>query len=604
MAERAPCIVIGVDGGTPTVVEGYAREGALPNISRLMERGTFADACLPAMPTITPTCWATIATGATPAVHGCTCATIHEPGKPLDEAQSAYWSERVRAEFVWEAAERGGLTCLVAAYPTSWPPRLQRGFQIGGPGCGVVEYHNRDKSPGTFLVDGAELQLFTTQDVPQEAATRVALQPGADGRLCADLPARVEHSAWQLEPFGWQAQFHGEDRVRLLDARTSAEVVELQAGQWSGDLRMTLLADGSPREVTYRIKLLDASRSRKCLTVYVTPLADLTERASPAGLGAELNRLGGVAPYWHHGKLMQRKHISHETFLEIERSNFDWRLRALQHVHERTRLDLVFQYSVMIDSINHLHRSVIEGYRDVDEATRQESVALERGAYALIDDFVGEVQGVLGPDATVVLVSDHGSCGYRVPFRPVEALKKAGLLVMRKTPDGEAIDWAASRAVFMHSSYIYVNLEGRDPTGIVPAADYERTVDEIIAALYDAADPETGKRMVALALRREDARVVGLGGESMGDVVFAVAGGIGSPGGGVHAGQIPTARSREGTQCSLLLAAGPGIRKGHRITRTVHQHDIAPTLSRLLDFPRPRDAEGAVIHDMLDDGTP
>jgi hypothetical protein len=125
-------------------------------------------------------------------------------------------------------------------------------------------------------------------------------------------------------------------------------------------------------------------------------------------------------------------------------------------------------------------------------------------------------------------------------------------------------------------------------------------VDQIIAALYDTADPETGKRMIALALRREDARLVGLGGENMGDVVFAVAGGVGSPGGGVHAGQIPTARSRAGTQCALLLAAGPGIKRASRITRTVRQHDIAPTISHLLGIPPPAQSEGAVIREMLD----
>jgi len=600
MPEQTPLVVIGVDGGTPTVIERYVREGALPNITRLMNEGTFVEACLPAMPTITPTCWATIATGATPAVHGCTCATLHTPGRPLDETVSAYWSERVKAEFVWEAAERAGRRALVVAYPTSWPPRLKQGFQIGGPGCGVVEYHAADTSPGRFIVDGVELQLFATEDVQNEQTTRVTLKENAAGRLEAELPAKIEHSAWPVEPFGWRVRFQDESLVQVLDGRDDAEIVALRPDQWSDDLRLTLVADGVARQVTYRVKLLEASRSGRRLSLFVTPMADLSRRASPDGLGCKLNGLGGVAPYWHHGRLMQRKIVSHKTFLEIERSNFEWRTRAMRLVNEETPLDLIFQYSVMIDTINHVHRRIIEGYADADEATREESVALERGAYGVIDGFVGDVREVLGPNARIMLVSDHGSCGYTNQFRPADALRKAGLLVMRQTPDGEEIDWTASRAVPLHSSYVYVNLEGRDPTGTVPPSEYERTVDEIIAALYDAAEPETGKRMVALALGREDARVVGLGGEGMGDVVFAVAGGIGSPGGGVHAGQIPTARSREGTQCALLLASGPGIRKGHRIKRTVRQHDIAPTVSHLLDIPPPRHVEGAVIRDMLD----
>ena len=271
MSKTPPCVVVGVDGGIPTTVDQYVREGALPHIERLMKEGTFADACLPAMPTITPTCWATIATGATPAVHGCTCATIHEPGKPLDETVSAYWSERVKAEFVWEAAERAGRRALVVAYPTSWPPRLKQGFQIGGPGCGVVEYHRADTSPGRFIVDGVELQLFTTDDISYDGVTQVTLKEGVSGRQEAELPATVEHSAWSVEPFGWRAQFEDESRVRILDAQSGAEIVRLRPGQFSGDLPLTLMADGSPREVTYRMKLVYASQGRGRLGVFVTP---------------------------------------------------------------------------------------------------------------------------------------------------------------------------------------------------------------------------------------------------------------------------------------------------------------------------------------------
>ena len=601
MSKRGPCIVIGVDGGTPTVLEQYVREGALPNIARLMERGTFAEACLPAMPTITPTCWATIATGSTPEIHGCTCASLHTPGRPLTETQSAYWSERVRAEFIWETAERAGLNAFVMAYPTSWPPRLRKGTQIGGPGCGVVEYHTADTSPGRFIVDGVPLQLFSTAEIADPFATRVTIAPGVDGVLEAELWARIEHNAWDVETVGGKARFAGEDTVVFTDLEDGEGKVELRPGQWSNDLLHDFRGASKPRQARYRMKLLDASACAQRLTVFVTPIVDLTDRAVPAGLGAELNALGGVAPFWHHGTPLLRKVVSTETFLEVERANFAWRLEAMRHVHQKRPLDLVFQYSVMIDTINHLHRATIEGYRGVDEATRQASVALERGAYALVDEFVGGALDILGPDTTIFVVSDHGSCGYARGLNIRDVLKQAGLLVTKQTDAGEEVDWTASRTAPLHSSYVYVNLQGREPHGIVPPAEYKHTVDEIIAALYDATDPDTGKRQAALALRREDARLVGLAGPTMGDVVFAVAGGVGSPAGGVHAGQIPTAQSNGGSQCALLLAAGPGIRCGHRISHTVRQHQIAPTLSALLDIPPPRDSNGAVIREMLAD---
>jgi predicted AlkP superfamily phosphohydrolase/phosphomutase len=55
------------------------------------------------------------------------------------------------------------------------------------------------------------------------------------------------------------------------------------------------------------------------------------------------------------------------------------------------------------------------------------------------------------------------------------------------------IDWARTKA-FCPSFYghIYVNLQGRQPQGIVEASDYDRLVDEIIAGLHTLSDPATG----------------------------------------------------------------------------------------------------------------
>lgn len=75
--------------------------------------------------------------------------------------------------------------------------------------------------------------------------------------------------------------------------------------------------------------------------------------------------------------------------------------------------------------------------------------------------------------------------------------------------------------------HIYVNLKGRNPGGIVDKKDYDDVVNKIIGALYDYTDPETRRKPVALALKKEDARIIGLCGDGVGDVVVAVRGGSG-----------------------------------------------------------------------------
>ena len=76
--------------------------------------------------------------------------------------------------------------------------------------------------------------------------------------------------------------------------------------------------------------------------------------------------------------------------------------------------------------------------------------------------------------------------------------------------------------------YIYVNLKGRDPDGIVePGEEYERVRDQIFDALLTWCHPETGERPVLLALRKEDCRPWGIYGDAMGDVIYAVRPGYG-----------------------------------------------------------------------------
>ena len=44
-----------------------------------------------------------------------------------------------------------------------------------------------------------------------------------------------------------------------------------------------------------------------------------------------------------------------------------------------------------------------------------------------------------------------------------------------------------------------------------------------------------------------------------------------------------------------------GLRKGHRLERTVHLTDVVPTICYLLDFPLPQQTEGAVIYQAFKD---
>ena len=152
-----------------------------------------------------------------------------------------------------------------------------------------------------------------------------------------------------------------------------------------------------------------------------------------------------------------------------------------------------------------------------------------------------------------------------------------------------------TRAVTQRSVYVYVNLRGRDPRGIVPPSEYDAVCDEVIRVLYDYTDRKTGTKPIAFALKKSDARIIGLYGDRVGDVVYGVRPEVT----GEHGRQLTTGQYGVGDMHGLFIMAGPGVRKGMKLDRTVWLTDIVPTICYLTGFPVPAQAEGAVLYQAL-----
>ena len=101
-------------------------------------------------------------------------------------------------------------------------------------------------------------------------------------------------------------------------------------------------------------------------------------------------------------------------------------------------------------------------------------------------------------------------------------LEQAGFLKYEGEGPDRRIDWTRTRAADVGLVHIFVNLKGREPGGIVVPADYDAVCKDIIQALHDHKDPATGRRTFALALTREDAEMVNLWSDRVGDVVYAL----------------------------------------------------------------------------------
>jgi predicted AlkP superfamily phosphohydrolase/phosphomutase len=144
--------------------------------------------------------------------------------------------------------------------------------------------------------------------------------------------------------------------------------------------------------------------------------------------------------------------------------------------------------------------------------------------------------------------------------------------------------------------HIWVNLKGRDPDGIVEPEDYEGTRDEIIAALYDLRDAETGVPIVTMAMRREDARILGLDSDMAGDVIWAVRADYDQ----AHGSQLPNSALGVSSIRSAFVMAGPGVKQGYELQQRAFLTCVTPTIAYLMRLPMPRQADGPVLWDALE----
>lgn len=601
-------MILGADAPIVPRVLRYMDEGEMPNLKSLVEAGVFAENCLVPFPTITPPNWATIVTGAWPGTHSVTCFHMHKPGMPLDNVYPAFDSNDVKAEFIWEAAARAGKRSIVLNYPTSWPPRGGDWLiQVAGAGLAPTEWrlHPKRKSPWDIACDLCASQLFATDEYPLGTIVK-----GQQPEGWADLPkhATVEYelplsfraALGDPRPASWWGLIVPGSQGPELAIYTSKQDAEpmcvLRPGEWSPkNVRDFEFAQGS-RRGAFKFKLLELSEDGKTLKLFLSPICALDGYHKPEALAEELANLEPMPLPSFGVDEFNLGWIDEATFVEMLWEGHMWLADAADYLLGNKPWDLFVMHLHSPDWMYHSIATSLDPITGADPEVRARSERLEREFHRAWDAMLGKILRHAGDETLVAVVSDHGAKagGPHVPVNKI--LQEAGLLVMEDTPQGPRVVWEKTKAFAQRSSYVYVNLAGRDPQGIVPLEEYESVRDAILTALLSYRDPKLGVCPFSMVVRREDARPLGIYGENIGDCVFAVRGEFD----GQHGDHLPTATWGLGDMRGLLVLKGPGVRKGYKMERTAWITDLVPTVCYLAEWPIPHQAEGAILYQALD----
>jgi predicted AlkP superfamily phosphohydrolase/phosphomutase len=225
-----------------------------------------------------------------------------------------------------------------------------------------------------------------------------------------------------------------------------------------------------------------------------------------------------------------------------------------------------------------------------------------RDYYVHLDGLIGKLLAHADEETLVLVVSDHGAKRLEGGIRVNEWLRREGLLATtteptaRTSPREAGIDWPRTTAWGEGGYYarVFLNVEGREPEGTVPAADYER-VRADLARRLEAIPDEQGNPIPTRAYTPEELydSIEGVAPDLIvifGDLLWRSVGTIGGDE-GIHTFENDTGPDDANhAQDGMWIASGAGV--SARGTLDANLLDVAPTVLELLGLPVPQEMRG------------
>ena len=618
--------------------------------------------CTP--PTITPPLWTTLATGALPVTHGITCFWRQDPVK-LDTAGYNLDSRLCTAEALWNVTAEAGMKTLVWHWPgSSWPPTSDNpnlhvvdgtqpaGVNAGvakvegekitvakdtfkevlfkpaattntGAGCVIEDIPEADDTFDTNSVLGGMsmtniiLKQSDGEDGIEDVAVDLCNSPIKDATGWADAPEGakefyvVTSSGLVRRPCLILKNEDGVyDRVAYYHSKKDAEpIVVLKKDEY----KMTVLDEMIYKEekiiASRNMMVMDIAEDGSFVRFWMSKAFDVAHDTMfhPKSLYKQIIDNVGYVPATptFGGKNLE---IVNRIMMPTWDHYCQWQADTLNYLIDENKYDVIFSHIHNVDAQGHMFWYYGKNRPVMDKMEEEGYQAAMEEVYLQTDRYLGRFTHYLDEGWTIMIFSDHGLLTPEQEEKPligdafgcnVMVMQDLGFTILKKDENGnnlKEIDWEKTRAVATRGGQIYINLKGKYPTGIVDPADKYELEREIIDGLYNYR--LNGKRVIAVAMRNKDAMVLGTGGPECGDVLYWLEEGVNR----LHGDALPMVEGyKETSVAPIFIAAGKGLKKGYNSQRIIRQADMAPTLAHMLDVRMPKQCEGAVIYQILED---
>jgi predicted AlkP superfamily phosphohydrolase/phosphomutase len=579
-------VMVSYDGVGADLARGWIESGVATDpdgLTAMEQNGLAAERLRMVNPTLTSVNHLALVTGKQPSDTGVVSNTYHTPDSPIGATRSGF-STTSDTDTLWVAARRQGVPVGILLWPGVDAGALDRmgDFGVLWPDAPLVPSAILDLDPSTagttgelMSKDGVQplvwsLEIDLVGAEPAVVAIEVAAYDGApDGQSRYDTLA-----ARRADEQGWRLAGEREWFQIVFEARSGSDFRSHRFALWCKSLHLDRFSGGVRfyRGAGWRLKAYpDEFEDR--LTEVVGPWPGLPDEDL-------------LEEWW----LDYSQGIDLDTFLEqIER--LDRYLDSIaKWVIAEQDFRLLLAYHPGPDEYQHTSL-IVEP--DQWSYSPGKAVAAREGLKRVgrsVDRSVGELWRALDGERTaLVVVSDHG----HVPIHDVvninSVLADEGLLEV-VSEDGRTRVAPTSPMVAVTSganAHIYLNLEGREPEGVVSRADAHELLARTGKVLADLT--QDGEPIVERAFTRVEARDFGLDHPSSGDLIaflrpgFAFSWTLSGPAiepsryYGQH-GYLAT----HDALCGMLSVRGAGVKRGSR--NEIHATEVAPLVARWIGF--------------------
>lgn len=333
-------------------------------------------------------------------------------------------------------------------------------------------------------------------------------------------------------------------------------------------------------------------------------------------------------------------------FVDTLISTEEKRTRVMLHLLDKYDWDAAMIHFHSSDPLQHAV------YWYLDKTSRYfdpEKYRVVQKYYRSLDDNIGRLLQVLGPETLKIVLSDHGfSSVYKtininnfLMLNGFMALKNKGpfsrlvlalVRLLRRIDDrfikgrfsfgqrfalkekvrlDKFIDWPKTKACMINGwlyGFIYLNCIGRENQGIIPfGEEYEKVRNRIRERLLDIQDPETGKNVIKKIHKKEEI----YHGEFLDrapDLIVIPEDGyefsrsfLGKPEDLFNKNVIKRDHTGNHNRDGIFIFEGSAIDKG-RAFPVAHIEDMLPTILYYFDARIPRYAEGRVLTEIFREG--